>query len=81
MGTPVNATPEDSAGACFTGASSISRLAARNRWLLIDLLTGVGLVNYPTEWWHWSYGERYWAHATGAPAAIFGPVNSLPLSQ
>ena len=36
-----------------------------------------GLVNYPTEWWHWSYGDRYWALTTGAPAAVYGPV-ALP---
>jgi hypothetical protein len=23
-------------------------------------LTAAGMVNYPTEWWHWSYGDRYW---------------------
>jgi D-alanyl-D-alanine dipeptidase len=28
-------------------------------------------VNYPTEWWHWSYGDRYWALMTGAPAARY----------
>ncbi len=28
----------------------------------------------PTEWWHWSYGDRYWALVTGAPAALYGPV-------
>jgi hypothetical protein len=33
-----------------------------------------GLVNYPTEWWHWSYGDRYWALLTGADHAIYGPV-------
>jgi len=38
-------------------------------------LHAAGLVNYPTEWWHWSYGDRYWAMATGAPAAIYGPVS------
>ena len=36
-------------------------------------LTAAGLVNYPTEWWHWSYGDRYWALMTGAPAALYGP--------
>lgn len=80
MGTPVNATPEESDGACFTAATNISRLAGRNRRVLTGVLVAAGLVNYPTEWWHWSYGERYWAFATGAPAAVFGPVNPLPLS-
>ncbi|MEU4085934.1 hypothetical protein AB0F76_16860, partial [Streptomyces aureus] len=31
-----------------------------------------GLGNYPTEWRHWSYGERAWALATGAGQALYG---------
>ena len=38
------------------------------------MLGVVGLVNYPTEWWHWSYGDRYWALISGADAALYGPV-------
>jgi D-alanyl-D-alanine dipeptidase len=41
-------------------------------------LGAVGLVNYPTEWWHWSYGDRYWALTTGAPAALYGPKELGP---
>ena len=26
-------------------------------------LSTAGFVNYPTEYWHWSYGDRYWAFA------------------
>jgi D-alanyl-D-alanine dipeptidase len=33
-------------------------------------------VNYPTEWWHWSHGDRYWALLTGAEAALYGPVDA-----
>jgi zinc D-Ala-D-Ala dipeptidase len=75
MGTRVNANPEESGGACFTGAQSMSAQARANRDLLGRALASVGFVNYPTEWWHWSYGDRYWALATGAPAACYGPVN------
>jgi len=25
------------------------------------VLAGAGLVNYRTQWWHWSFGDRYWA--------------------
>ena len=39
-------------------------------------LRGAGLVNYPTEWWHWSYGDRYWALLTGAGHALYGPVRA-----
>lgn len=74
MGTPIDATPEQSDGACYFAAENIAADARANRALLADVLTAAGLVNYPTEWWHWSYGDRYWALVTGAPAALYGPV-------
>ncbi|MFJ4592530.1 MULTISPECIES: M15 family metallopeptidase [unclassified Kitasatospora] len=73
LGTRVNANPEESAGACYTDAADLSPEARTNRQLLSHTLTRAGLVNYPTEWWHWSYGDRYWALTTGAPAALYGP--------
>ena len=30
-----------------------------------------GFVNYPPEWWHWSYGDRYWAAALNKKFAIY----------
>ncbi|MCG5214686.1 M15 family metallopeptidase [Streptosporangium sp. KLBMP 9127] len=73
MGTPVNAGPEESGGACYTHHPEISPEAWANRRLLGDAMSAAGFVNYPTEWWHWSYGDRYWALMTGAPAARYGP--------
>jgi zinc D-Ala-D-Ala dipeptidase len=75
MGTPIDATPEQSGGACYFAAAGIGAPARANRDLLARVLSGAGLVNYPTEWWHWSYGDRYWALLTGAPAALYGPVD------
>jgi zinc D-Ala-D-Ala dipeptidase len=75
MGTRVNANPEESGGACFTDADSISAEAHANRDVLGRALASAGFVNYPTEWWHWSYGDRYWALGTGAAAARYGPIN------
>ncbi len=76
MGTEINATPEQSGGACYTAAPAISDDARHHRKILAAALESVGLVNYPTEWWHWSYGDRYWALATGAPAALYGPIRA-----
>ncbi|MEU2426738.1 M15 family metallopeptidase [Streptomyces sp. NPDC007851] len=76
LGTEVNATPEESAGACRTGAADIGARARANRGLMDRALTTAGFVNYPTEWWHWSYGDRYWALLTGAPAARYGPATT-----
>lgn len=76
LGTAVNASPEDSANACFTGSPRVSARAHELRGLLGHVLTSVGLVNYPTEWWHWSYGERYWAHSVGRDRTRYAPVAS-----
>jgi D-alanyl-D-alanine dipeptidase len=73
MGTEIDATPEESGGACFF-AADVDPVARSNRELLASALSGAGLVNYPTEWWHWSYGDRYWALLTGAGRAFYGPV-------
>jgi D-alanyl-D-alanine dipeptidase len=74
MGTQVNDNPEESDGACYTAAPHISEDARAHRKILAAALEPAGLVNYPTEWWHWSYGDRYWALVSGEPAACYGPV-------
>ncbi|MFF4197349.1 M15 family metallopeptidase [Nonomuraea sp. NPDC001831] len=74
MGTQVNDNPEESGGACYTAAAGVPAQARAHREILAAALEPVGLVNYPTEWWHWSYGDRYWAMSTGAPAALYGPA-------
>ena|SRR6478736_622302 len=75
LGSAVDANPEVSAGRCYTSASGLPATAAKNRAILVEVLHGAGLVNYPTEWWHWSFGDRYWAMSTGENAAIYGPVD------
>ncbi|MBP8535631.1 M15 family metallopeptidase [Streptomyces sp. MK37H] len=73
MGCPEAATPEESDGACYTDAPGLPEQARRNRALMGEALKTVGMVNYPTEWWHWSYGDRYWALTARASNAIYGP--------
>ncbi|MER5715404.1 M15 family metallopeptidase [Streptomyces sp. NPDC002132] len=75
LGTEVNATPEESEGGCRTAATNIGAEARANRLRLHRAMTTAGFVNYPTEWWHWSYGDRYWALLTTAPAAEYGPAD------
>jgi D-alanyl-D-alanine dipeptidase len=81
LGTPIDATPEHSNGACFFDATNISREARANRSLLADVLTSAGLVNYPTEWWHWSFGDRYWAYTEQRTEAIYGPLAQSQIGQ
>ncbi len=79
LGTAIDDTPEQSDGRCYFAADGIGADARAHRTLLAGVLEGVGLVNYPTEWWHWSFGDRYWALTTGAPHALYGPVD-LPVA-
>ena len=46
----------------------------KNRDLLVKTMTQVGFVNYPGEWWHYSYGDRMWACYTNAKNAIYNGV-------
>jgi zinc D-Ala-D-Ala dipeptidase len=75
LGTPIDATPEESDGRCWTAAAGIGADARAHRDLLAEVLGSQGLVNYPTEWWHWSFGDRYWALTTEAQHALYGPVS------
>lgn len=74
MGGPVNGHRAGDEKSCRFDAPGLSDTARLNRSLLSQALSELGFVNYPTEWWHWSYGDRYWALMTGAPTAIYGPV-------
>ncbi|MFM0158666.1 M15 family metallopeptidase [Paraburkholderia sediminicola] len=79
MGSVLNANDAESSGCCYTGSRFISRTAAVNRHVLECAMTSAGFVNYPSEWWHWSYGDRYWAAVIGQPNAFFGPVEEMEL--
>lgn len=46
-----------------------------NRELLAKVLSKVGLTNYPSEWWHWSYGCSGWALRCGKKSAIYGEIS------
>lgn len=81
MGCVLDATDQESSGACYTHNPFISRAAARNRQVLISALTGAGFTNYPSEWWHWSFGDRYWAVMHNQSHAIYGPVEESMLDE
>lgn len=47
-----------------------------NRRILNTVMSSVGFVNYPPEWWHYSFGDRLWAALTGSKLAFFGSVDN-----
>ena len=76
MGTIFNASPLDTEMATYTEATNVSSEAQLNRRILSQALSRAGFVNYPTEWWHWSYGDKYWAFFKNAPAAIYASTDT-----
>ncbi|MFE9454584.1 M15 family metallopeptidase [Streptomyces sp. NPDC006739] len=74
MGGAVNGHRTGDERWCPFDAPGLSATARDNRHLLAQCLREEGFVNYPSEWWHWSYGDRYWALMTSTPAAVYGPI-------
>lgn len=44
----------------------------KNRRLLYNCMTEVGFTNLPSEWWHYDYGDRFWAFYNDCPAIYEG---------
>jgi D-alanyl-D-alanine dipeptidase len=59
---------------CSRTAAPVAGAACRSRDILTGAMSAAGLVNHPAEWWHWSYGDRYWAFQTGHGIAVYGPL-------
>lgn len=74
LGTRVNATPEESDGACFTHAPNLSDHARHHRTLLLNAMQSAGFTNYATEFWHFSVADRYDALMRQEPHARYGPI-------
>lgn len=55
-------------------AKGLTELSKERRRILADALLAGGMTNYPSEYWHWSYGDQGWAYRTGAPNAIYNVV-------
>lgn len=63
---------DDDGSRSLTDSHVISDTAQKNRQIMSHALASVGFVNYPTEYWHWSYGDRYWAYHKNQQHAIYG---------
>ncbi|MEU1147463.1 M15 family metallopeptidase [Streptomyces sp. NPDC005863] len=74
LGTRVNASPEESDGACFTHASNLNDQARHHRTLLLKAMEDAGFTNYETEFWHFSVADRYDALMRQEPHARYGPI-------
>lgn len=72
MGTEFNDIPYEPENLTYLYSDFISEAAKENRKILIEGMEKAGFINYPTEWWHWSYGDCYWACLTHRDAIYSG---------
>ncbi len=71
MGTAMHEFNEQTETAC----EAIHVQAKVNRRILVGALEKAGFINYPAEWWHFSYGDHQWAWLTDNAEALFGPID------
>lgn len=72
MGTIVDALIDKA----NTWHPDIGSQARQNRQILFAAMTDAGFVNLATEWWHYSYGDQYWAAYFEVPYAVYGSIDS-----
>lgn len=80
MGTEFDAFTGEACSCYFENITieSISQVQVKqrdNRRFLYDLLTQQGFTNYPDEWWHFDYGNQFWAYLlnTQAKYSVINP--------
>jgi D-alanyl-D-alanine dipeptidase len=57
-----------------TDSLKISGIAKEHRIMMSNALNKVDFANYPGEYWHWSYGDRYWAYQKGKAFALYNLI-------
>ena len=55
-------------------APGLSETSRRERDVIATAFDGTGITNYPSEFWHWSYGDQGWAYRGGHPSALYAAV-------
>lgn len=46
-----------------------------NRRMLYNAMIKAGFTNLPSEWWHYDYGDKFWAYFTGNTAIYEGIID------
>ena len=52
-------------------AQGLTEQSVERRKVFAGALHEGGLTNYPSEYWHWSYGDQGWAYRTRAESALY----------
>lgn len=76
MGCGFDAFTDKTCAAYYETAEHVQSAADEqvrdNRRLLYYAMTDAGFTNLPSEWWHYDYGDRFWAYYVKQPAIYEG---------
>ncbi len=81
MGAPFDAMPPEGLPNYFANSSDQNSIRFhQNRQLLAEVMSAAGFVQLPWEWWHFSYGDQWWAFLKShmgevQSCAIYGRVD------
>lgn len=75
MGTEFDDFSEKASTAYFEKSRAKSYFRNRRR-MLYSIMTSVGFTNLPSEWWHYDYGDAFYAYYTCHPRRHMKPLYS-----
>jgi len=58
----------------ITDCKELNETQKKNRKLLLKSMADAGFVNYPLEWWHYSFGDKMWTAYSKKLKAIYGKL-------
>ena len=70
MGTEFDSFSDETHTAFFEMEGSVE--IRNNRRLLYNVMISAGFTNLPSEWWHYDYGNRFWAYYLQKPSLYRG---------
>ena len=70
MGTVFDAFTNKTNTSFFEGEKDME--IRNNRRMLYNAMISSGFTNLPSEWWHYDFGDRFWAYYTGKAAIYEG---------
>ncbi len=73
---PMGTDFDDFTSLAYTDAfeSGEDETVKNNRRLLYNAMIKTGFTNYPSEWWHYDYGDFFWAAETKRKISLFGGI-------
>ncbi len=86
MGGEIDFIGEKSKPNFYSDHSSIKKDSNESIWhfrrtLLSTVMSKYGFVQHPNEWWHFSFGDQFWAWKTGRKKAFYGSIDNNLLTS